>query len=333
MKNKQSKPINIKVILVIILIVAIAIAAILFHVNSIKKVRAECELVNQEMYARISAATRTVYKALADIPQGQILTEDLLTLDSGALCDDAQTQLMSADDIGKKATVNISAGEIIKSSMVTEPLDKDWQEAEYNCIWLSTNLNRYDSVDIRILFPNGTDYIVVSKKELRKVKLSKNNVFLWLTEDEILNLDSAIVDANLHGGRIYTTRYVKPEIEEANKVTYQPTAQIIDLMNSDENVLIEAKQNLSKTARAAMESKIKEFKEDVVQQEEDDSESGYDFTLDTMTSAGNGSAGSDNNGYTPDEEDLAEEAEEAAGSAVESARNEGMAETEGTINE
>lgn len=326
MKGTRSKKVNVKVIVVIVLIIIIAIIAVIFHVRSLQKVREECNLVNQEMHDRIVASTRAVYKPLTDIARGQVLTEDLLTLDTSALCDDAQTQLMSAEDIGKKATVNISAGEIIKASMITAPLDKDWQEVEYNCIWLSTNLQKYDCVDIRILFPNGTDYIVVPKKELRKLKLSKNNVFLWMTEDEILNLDSAIVDANLHGGKIYTTKYVKPEIEEANKITYQPTAHIIDLINSDENVLVEAKQNLSKTARAAMEAKLEEFKDNQIEQRDQEQEAGYDFTLDTTTAAGGDNVGENNNGYTPDEEDLAE------ANAVESARNEGIADTEGGAN-
>ena len=244
-------------------------------------------------------------------------------MDSNTLCDDTQTLLMSAEDIGKEAIVDISAGEIITSSMVTNPLSQDWQEVELYCIWLSTNLKQYDEVDVRILFPNGTDYIVLPKEKLRKLKLQQNNVFLWLTEDEILLLDSAIVDANLHGAKIYTTKYVKPEVEDANEITYQPTKQIIDLMNSDPNVLIEAKQNLSKSARAEMLRKIEDFKKDVKELEEGDRDSEWNFELDTTTEASTITSADPE--YS-EEEELLEDSE----SIIDDARNmEGYEEQEG----
>lgn len=314
---------KVRVVLVILLFVIVIVVALVLHVKSIQKLELEYNQINQEMSDRLAGATRTAYKALADIPRGQIVTEDLLTMDSNTLCDDTQTLLMSAEDIGKEAIVDISAGEIITSSMVTNPLSQDWQEVELYCIWLSTNLKQYDEVDVRILFPNGTDYIVLPKEKLRKLKLQQNNVFLWLTEDEILLLDSAIVDANLHGAKIYTTKYVKPEVEDANEITYQPTKQIIDLMNSDPNVLIEAKQNLSKSARAEMLRKIEDFKKDVKELEEGDRDSEWNFELDTTTEASTITSADPE--YS-EEEELLEDSE----SIIDDARNmEGYEEQEG----
>ena len=314
---------KVRVVLVILLFVIVIVVALVLHVKSIQKLELEYNQINQEMSDRLAGATRTAYKALADIHRGQIVTEDLLTMDSNTLCDDTQTLLMSAEDIGKEAIVDISAGEIITSSMVTNPLSQDWQEVELYCIWLSTNLKQYDEVDVRILFPNGTDYIVLPKEKLRKLKLQQNNVFLWLTEDEILLLDSAIVDANLHGAKIYTTKYVKPEVEDANEITYQPTKQIIDLMNSDPNVLIEAKQNLSKSARAEMLRKIEDFKKDVKELEEGDRDSEWNFELDTTTEASTITSADPE--YS-EEEELLEDSE----SIIDDARNmEGYEEQEG----
>lgn len=323
MMKKGSIGSKVRVVLVILLFVIVIVVALVLHVKSIQKLELEYNQINQEMSDRLAGATRTAYKALADIPRGQIVTEDLLTMDSNTLCDDTQTLLMSAEDIGKEAIVDISAGEIITSSMVTNPLSQDWQEVELYCIWLSTNLKQYDEVDVRILFPNGTDYIVLPKEKLRKLKLQQNNVFLWLTEDEILLLDSAIVDANLHGAKIYTTKYVKPEVEDANEITYQPTKQIIDLMNSDPNVLIEAKQNLSKSARAEMLRKIEDFKKDVKELEEGDRDSEWNFELDTTTEASTITSADPE--YSEEEELL-----EDSGSIIDDARNmEGYEEQEG----
>ena len=118
-------------------------------------------------------------------------------------------------------------------------------------------------------------------------------------------------------------RSVKPEVEDANEITYQPTKQIIDLMNSDPNVLIEAKQNLSKSARAEMLRKIEDFKKDVKELEEGDRDSEWNFELDTTTEASTITSADPE--YS-EEEELLEDSE----SIIDDARNmEGYEEQEG----
>lgn len=296
--NSQTKK---SIIVSLVVFILLIVGGALFYTCSVEKVREECNRVNKEMSDRIQGATRQLYRAITDIQQGQIITADLVQLESSALSDTVASLLMDANDIGKMATVDISAGEDIHKSMVGEVITEDLQEVELNCIWLSTNLKQYDYVDIRILYPNGTDYIVASKKSVRNIKLRKNNVFFWLTEDEILNIDSAIVDANLHGAKIYTTKYVDSALENPTKVTYQPTDAVIDLLNSDPNVLVKAKENLSKAARAEMETKLQQFKDSVVDKKADDQEKNYDFHLDTTTNGGTNGSSDNNNGV--DEED------------------------------
>lgn len=318
-KTKQHLIIGAAVVVVVIII------CIIFHVHSVKKVKAECEKVNQQMQDRITRSTRIAYKTTVDIAQGQLITEDLVTVDSNTLDDDSQDLMFTDQDFGKQAVVAIPAGSIVNQSMISDPLDKNWQETELNCVWLSTNLKKYDYVDIRILFPNGTDYVVAAKKSIKKLRLANNNVFFWFTEDEILNLDAAIVDANLHGAKIYTTRYVKPEVEETSKITYQPSATVIDLLNSSPNVLTEAKQHLSKSARADMEQKLQEFKEAETSQKKQETEHDYNFKLDTTTDASTGEHSDNNNGYkAPEDEPESSDSEEPA---VDSARNQGTANT------
>ena len=280
----------------IVFFAVLLIIGIIFHVKSIKKVKDECNQVNQQMQARITSATRTAYKAVVDIEKGQIITEDLLQLDTETLDDDSPDMMFKEEDFGKEAMVDIPAGSVVNRTMITDPLDKNWQETELNCVWLSTNLKLYDYVDIRILYPDGTDYVVAAKKCIKKLRLANNNAFFWFTEDEILNVDAAIVDANLHGARIYTTRYIKPEIEEASQITYQPSASVIDLMNSSPNVLAEAKQHLSKEAREEMEAKLRDFKNAETDQKKKERDKGYDFRLDTTTNAGTGGSSENNNG-------------------------------------
>lgn len=114
-------------------------------------------------------------------------------------------------------------------------------------------------MDVRILFPNGEDYIVAAKKSIKEVRIEINNVFLWLTEEEIQLLDAAIVDANLHNAKIYVTRYVKPEVQEASTPTYEPNSDVMRVMESNPNIVTESSRILSLTARSAMEQRIELF--------------------------------------------------------------------------
>ena len=113
------------------------------------------------------------------------------------------------------------------------------------------------------------------------------------------------MDANLHRAKIYTTKYVDSALEPANIVTYQPSNAVIDLLNSDPNVLAEAKESLSKTARVEMEEKLQQFKDDYTDQQKDELDKAYNFHLDTNTSAGTGEVSENNNGSDEPELDAA----------------------------
>ena len=145
--NSQTKK---SIIVSLVVFIVLIVGGALFYTRSVEKVKEECNRVNKEMSDRIQGATRQLYRAITDIQQGQIITADLVQLENSALSDTVASLLMDANDIGKMATVDISAGEDIHKSMVGEVLTEDLQEVELNCIWLSTNLKQYDYVDRRV---------------------------------------------------------------------------------------------------------------------------------------------------------------------------------------
>ena len=118
-----------------------------------------------------------------------------------------------------------------------------------------------DYVDVRVMFPNGEDYIVAAKKSLQNVNILLNSCYLWLTEDENDLLSAAIVDANINGAKIYVNRYVRPEVQDANIVTYNPNADVIAAMQMNPNIVEEAANALSETARKDTEKRLSEFRE------------------------------------------------------------------------
>ena len=115
---------------------------------------------------------------------------------------------------------------------------------EYNMITMPTTLDVGSFIDIRLRLPNGQDLIVVSKKEIANVY--GQTIGLNLTEDEILILNSAIVERYIiTASELYMTTYVEPGTQTAAKYTYMPTSEVIALMNMDENIVAEARAALA----------------------------------------------------------------------------------------
>ena len=67
------------------------------------------------------------------------------------------------------AKVNMKANTVITRELVAQSDEvntDDVRTQEFNMVTLPTTLETGDFVDIRLRFPNGVDYIVVSKKEV-----------------------------------------------------------------------------------------------------------------------------------------------------------------------
>ena len=213
----------------------------------------------QNLNSQLSANSRTGYVATAEIKQGDIL-QDGVNVAANTFSSSADASTFATQDcLGQEAVVDIPNGSPITTNVVAASMEKQLNERECTFINLSANLKKGDFVDIRILFPNGEDPIVVSKVSIQNPVIASNLVYLWLTEDQITNLDSAVVDANLHGAIIYTTKYIEPEIQPANVVNYQPNAAVINLMQSDPNIVQEAAAALSVSARESLEDRLKAF--------------------------------------------------------------------------
>lgn len=213
----------------------------------------------QNLNSQLSTNSRTGYVATAEIKQGDIL-QDGVNVAANTFSSSADASTFATQDcLGQEAVVDIPSGSPITTNVVAASMEKQLNERECTFINLSANLKKGDFVDIRILFPNGEDPIVVSKVSIQNPVIASNLVYLWLTEDQITNLDSAVVDANLHGAIIYTTKYIEPEIQPANVVNYQPNAAVINLMQSDPNIVQEAAAALSVSARESLEDRLKAF--------------------------------------------------------------------------
>ena len=174
--------------------------------------------------------------------------------------------LINEDTITKIA---LKANTVLTSEMVVqseEATKNDTREQELNMIVLPTYLAKNDYVDIRLTLPTGEDYIVTSKKKVKKT----NETTMWIDmkEEEILTLSNAIVEAyQVSGSKLYAIRYVEPGIQNNAEATYVPSESVIRLMSTDRNILEEAKAALANrfnnysAPRAQINAKVSEAAE------------------------------------------------------------------------
>ena len=213
----------------------------------------------QDEQKKTLAASKSVYVLNHDVKSGETFTikdlsdETLVT----TIDDDELAQLSDFMKTNKETNkqenvvvmskIDLKAGTIITNSMITasdEKVESSLRVEEFNMLTLPTDVAKNDYVDIRFVLPNGQDYIVVSKK--RVIKSSASTIFLKLSEDEILTMSNAIVEAYItDGSMLRAVKYAEPGIQQAATPTYVASAEVIDLINKDVNIEATAMSALS----------------------------------------------------------------------------------------
>ncbi len=151
------------------------------------------------------------------------------------------------------AKVNMKKNTLITTELLSKSdniVQKDVRKQEYNMLILPMDLVTGDYIDVRIMLPSGQDYIVVSKKEVSIPQIngidSEDTVWLNLTEDEILHMSCAIIEAyQIKGSKIYVTKYTEAGMQEAATPTYPLNESTLTLLRSDENILEKAKNDIA----------------------------------------------------------------------------------------
>ncbi|MFD1886678.1 SAF domain-containing protein [Paenibacillus wenxiniae] len=163
--------------------------------------------------------------------------------------------------IGKVIKIDAGKGTALTPAMVYAEgaTPNDLRSREYSVMELPGKLKKGDFVDVRIGFPNGSDYIVLSKKKVED--LSGTTVWYNMNEAELLAMSSAIVDAYLQGARMYAISYADPYMQAKAIANYPANTDVINLSQSDPNVLEKATLQLSKEARATLDMNLSRMSE------------------------------------------------------------------------
>lgn len=212
---------------VVSFMVPVIIGGSLFLVHN-KKQKEEIEAL------KVQAATVKKYVLNKSLAEGDIITpEDLIAVDVKAESAPSDSYDGIAASLSKitnrRLIIDAEAKTIVTNSMLfAEAEDEPTLDArlqEFNMITLPSDLDVGDYIDIRITFPNGEDYLVVSGKEIKSLgKTSDSNtIFVELDEEEIIRTTAAIIESYMtNGSEVYANKYVKPntQLYDSERVDY-----------------------------------------------------------------------------------------------------------------
>lgn len=195
----------------------------------------------------------TVYVLNTDIKSGnEITVEDLIA--TSVVYSNAPTDYATPSDFTETtyAKFNMTSGTVLSKEMIfesEEEMSDSLRTTEYNMLSLPIDLETGDIIDIRLSLPSGTEYIVVSYKEVEIPMIgssySADTIIMELSEEEILMMSNAIVEAyQISGSKLYVSVYTDPGIQTAAEVTYPVNSAVKNLIIDNPNIVTEAKQAL-----------------------------------------------------------------------------------------
>ncbi|MCI8759856.1 MAG: hypothetical protein HFJ34_01815 [Clostridia bacterium] len=156
-----------------------------------------------------------------------------------------EKQYLQLNSVPLVAKVSMKKNTLITTELLSKsdnPVQDDVRKQEYNMVILPMDLVTGDYIDVRIMLPSGQDYIIVSKKEVEIPQIngidSEDTIWINLSEDEILHMSCAIIDAyQIKGSKIYATKYTEAGMQNAATPTYPINESASKLLQSDPNIL------------------------------------------------------------------------------------------------
>lgn len=221
--------------LVMLLIAAVVIGLLFMQLTKL-----------QEEKKAQESSTRSVIVVSSDIKSGDTIEGKITTKTVNG--DGIPSDCITMADITETtiAKIALSRGTILTTSNIEESTEKttaDIREQQYNMVVLPQELEDNDFIDIRLSIPSGQDYIVVSKKKIKRQ--DQENIWIDMAEEETLAMNNAIVEAyTMNGSKLYATRYIDPGIQAKATPTYPVKREVLDLINNDPNVIETARNAL-----------------------------------------------------------------------------------------
>lgn len=253
-KGKKTK----LIITILIISLLVAVAGLVYLVMNTRNLMQ----VNADQQYEIDSNKQTVYVVCTEdgqgLTKGATLEEDVNVAKQQIVTGLDTNWYITENDLGKTLTVDSEEGVPILKNMVTDlEITQDTRKYEVCVANLMTTQKEDDYVDVRIMFPTGEDFLVLSKKPVKDLNLENCVFTTYLSEEEIVRMASATIDAfTITGTKIYTTKIAEPNLQNPLTPNYIVKAETADLLKSDPNVLSIAQTTLNARARTSLESRL-----------------------------------------------------------------------------
>ena len=247
--------------LVTVIIAAIVIAFLIIQLVNLRKEQEAIEAAKRDVYIlsedvssgnglQIGAIEGDATRTTPNVERGE--ADASVVPDNFAVPSDFEDENGNprADIVAK---IDLKAGTILTKDMLTvssETLTNDLRKQEYNMFSLPVDLKDGDYIDLRMRLTNGQDFIIASKKEVAIPEIAgapaEGTITVNLSEEETLAVSCAIVEAyQANGIELYVSRYTDPGMQAAATPTYPVNAECLNLMNSDPNIVEDAKNAIA----------------------------------------------------------------------------------------
>lgn len=162
-----------------------------------------------------------------------------------------------SETTGLKYKIGLEKGVILTKDMVDgeDVVSDDVRLHNFSYVELSNKIEKGNYVDIRIAFGDGSDYIVLAKKQVKDISVynpdagTDNELWIEVSAEELLRMSSAAYDtATKENCRLYAIKYIS-QLQEKAKVTYPVNQIVAALIESDPNILNKIQQQLDEELR------------------------------------------------------------------------------------
>ena len=190
----------------------------------------------------------TTYVLTKDLKSGEKITASSYTQVSVVMTNAPSDYIASPAELAEDsvAKIGLTSGTILSKNMISSSEEKvtaDLRLQEYNMLILPVQIDVGDYIDVRLTLHTGQDYIVISKK--RVINVEEHTIWLELTEDEILTMSNAIVEAyTMTGSNLYVNLYVEPGMQKVAIPTYPVSRAVLNQMEGNPNIVKEAMDGL-----------------------------------------------------------------------------------------
>lgn len=150
----------------------------------------------------------------------------------------------------KAPRFEIRKGTILASNMLADynhVVSDDLRKQDYFNIKKFYSLKKGDMVDVRIKRADGSDDVVISKKEVADIV--EGMVCFNVNGQERSNLNYATVECYASKAELYTTLYVDPVNQPAAVVTFKPNDVILGMVRNNPAVVDEARNEMARKER------------------------------------------------------------------------------------